>query len=139
MLEERIQELEITGRKRQSLNGKQKQGQPNGKDDTASGDEKDDDDAADLSGMANEMDDAVRGTTTTQLKLEIRRLRRDLQAAQSNKADASKIEVLQHLLDDSQKMKARYEQDYLTEHREKLVALGQLEEIRAGKSDLGDG
>jgi protein HOOK3 len=139
LLEERIQELEVSGRKRLSLSEK-KGAFTNGKNGALNPeDEMDDQDAADLSGIANEMDDAVRGTTTTQLKLEIRRLRRELQAAQSNKADASKIDVLQHLLDESQKMKARYEQDYLAEHREKLVALGKLEEIRAGKSDTGDG
>ena len=35
-------------------------------------------------------------------------------------------------------MKARYEADYLTAHREKLVLQSNLEEIRSGKS-MGDG
>ncbi|KAL5511421.1 hypothetical protein ACEPAH_4637 [Sanghuangporus vaninii] len=89
-------------------------------------------------GLGGELDDALSGRTTTDLKLEIRRLKRELEAARSNQADNSRILVLENLLDDANRMKARYESDYLAAHREKLVMQKDLEEIRSGKS-LGDG
>lgn len=89
-------------------------------------------------GLGSELDDALSGRTTTDLKLEIRKLKRELEAAKSNQADSSRILVLENLLDDANRMKARYEADYLAAHREKLVMQKDLEEIRSGKS-LGDG
>ena len=89
-------------------------------------------------GLGSELDDAVSGRTTTDLKLEIRKLQRELEAARSNQADSSRILVLENLLEDANRMKSRYEADYLAAHREKLVLQKDLEEIRSGKS-LGDG
>jgi protein HOOK3 len=91
-------------------------------------------------GLGGELDDALTGTTTTDLKLQIRKLKRDLEAAQANQnqAEASRVLVLENLLDDARRMKSRYEADYLSEHREKLVLTKELDEIRSGKS-LGDG
>lgn len=90
-----------------------------------------------LDGVGGELDDAIAGTTMTDLKLQIRKLKKDLEEARANKADASRIVVLENLLEDSNRMKVRYESDYLREHREKLVLQSQLEEIRSGKT--GDG
>jgi protein HOOK3 len=89
-------------------------------------------------GLGGELDDALSGTTTTDLKLQIRKLKRELEAVRKNEADASRVLVLENLLEDANRMKARYEADYLTVHREKLVLQRDLEEIRSGKS-LGDG
>ena len=89
-------------------------------------------------GLGGELDDALSGRTMTDLKLEIRRLKRDLEAAKTNQTDTSRILVLKNLLDDANRMKARYEADYLAAHREKLVLQRDLEEIRSGKS-MGDG
>ncbi|GLB35178.1 putative HOOK protein [Lyophyllum shimeji] len=89
-------------------------------------------------GLDGELDDAIAGTTTTDLKLQIRKLKRELEAVRKNEADASRILVLENLLEDANRMKARYESDYLAAHREKLVLQRDLEEIRSGKS-LGDG
>lgn len=89
-------------------------------------------------GLGGELNDAITGTTTTDLKLQIRALKRDLEAARSGGEDASRVLVLESLLEDSQRMKSRYEEDYLAAHREKLVLQAQLEEIRSGKS-IGDG
>ncbi len=55
-----------------------------------------------------------------------------------NEADGSRVLVLENLLEDANRMKARYEADYLAAHREKLVMQNDLEEIRSGKS-MGDG
>lgn len=89
-------------------------------------------------GLDGELDDAIAGTTMTDLKLQIRKLKRELEAVRKNEADASQVLVLENLLEDANRMKSRYESDYLAAHREKLVLQRDLEEIRSGKS-LGDG
>ncbi|KAG8932676.1 hypothetical protein FRC02_000779 [Tulasnella sp. 418] len=89
-------------------------------------------------GLGGELDDAITGTTMTDLKLQVRKLQRELEAAKSNQAEASKVLVLENLLEDANRMKTRYEADYLAAHREKLVLQNELEEIRSGKA-LGDG
>lgn len=103
----------------------------------ANGVEEDDDGSFD--GVGGELDDAISGTTMTDLKLRVRRLTRELETAKANKADGSRIVVLENLLEDANRMKSRYESDYLREHREKLVVASQLEEILSGKSKHGDG
>lgn len=92
----------------------------------------------DVAGLGEELDTAIAGTTMTDLKLQVRKLQRELEAVRKNEADASRVLVLENLLDDANRMKARYEADYLAAHREKLVMQNDLEEIRSGKS-LGDG
>ena len=89
-------------------------------------------------GLDGELDHAIAGTTMTDLKIQVRRLKRELEAVRKNEADASRLLVLENLLEDANRMKARYESDYLAAHREKLVLQRDLEEIRNGKS-LGDG
>jgi protein HOOK3 len=90
-------------------------------------------------GLEGELDDAITGTTMTDLKLQIRRLQRELAGVKKNEADASRILVLENLLEDANRMKARYEQDYLAAHREKLILMRDLEEIRNGSKGVGDG
>lgn len=98
-------------------------------------DEDDDDDVHDL---GDELDSALTGTTMTDLKLQVRKLQRELEAVKKKEADASRVLVLENLLEDANRMKTRYEADYLAAHREKLVLQNDLEEIRSGKS-MGDG
>ncbi|KAJ8462031.1 hypothetical protein ONZ51_g11167 [Trametes cubensis] len=93
---------------------------------------------ADIAGLGEELDSAITGTTMTDLKLQVRKLQRELEAVRKNEADASRVLVLENLLEDANRMKARYEADYLAAHREKLVLQNNLEEIRSGKS-MGDG
>ncbi|KAF8305336.1 hypothetical protein DL93DRAFT_358306 [Clavulina sp. PMI_390] len=88
--------------------------------------------------LGGELDDATSGRTWTDMKLEIRRLRSQIADLQNNSADASKVQVLETLLDDAKRSKARYEEEYLTTHREKLVLQAQLDEVRSGRS-TGDG
>ena len=66
-------------------------------------------------------------------------MKRERDAAVANKADVSRILVLENLLEDAQRMKARYEADYLQEHQASLHLNRQLEDIRSGKSNIGDG
>ncbi|KAL1730126.1 HOOK protein-domain-containing protein [Schizophyllum commune] len=89
-------------------------------------------------GLGGELDDAITGTTMTDLKLQVKKLKRELESVRKNESDASRVLVLENLLEDANRMKSRYEQDYLAAHREKLVLQRDLEEIRSGKS-MGDG
>lgn len=88
--------------------------------------------------LNNELDDALSGTTMTDLKLQVKKLQRELSAVKKNEVDGSRILVLENLLEDANRMKSRYEADYLASHREKLVLQRDLEEIRSGKGS-GDG
>ncbi|THH31768.1 hypothetical protein EUX98_g2425 [Antrodiella citrinella] len=97
-----------------------------------------DDDDDEIQGLGDELDSALTGTTMTDLKLQVRKLQRELEAVKKKEADASRVLVLENLLEDANRMKARYETDYLAAHREKLVLQNDLEEIRSGKS-MGDG
>lgn len=108
----------------------------------AGGDDDDDDDPFgedEAQGLGEELDAALAGTTMTDLKLQVRKLQRELEAVKKKEADASRVLVLENLLEDANRMKARYEADYLAAHREKLVLQSNLEEIRSGKSFAGDG
>ena len=135
LYQERVRELELSShrpvasdqRKRQSS-----QGMETGV--IVQGDE-DEDMSKRLGG---ELDDALSGTTMTDLKLQVRKLKKELEDLRTNQLDSSRVLVLENLLDDANRMKARYETDYLAAHREKLVLQSELEEIRSGKA-LGDG
>ncbi|EKM55760.1 uncharacterized protein PHACADRAFT_94105 [Phanerochaete carnosa HHB-10118-sp] len=96
------------------------------------------DDVEQVQGLGDELDAALAGTTMTDLKIQIRKLERELEAVKKQEADASRVLVLENLLEDATRMKTRYEQDYLATHREKLQLQNDLEEIRSGKA-LGDG
>lgn len=123
LYEERVRELELSGKTRKARrSSEEEEGGVDGEGD-----------------QGELMEDAVAGTTKTDLKLQIRKLGRELEAAKANKADSSRIVVLENLLDDANRMKKRYEGDYLKEHRDKLVVEARLEEIMSGKSRLGDG
>ncbi|GAA6024350.1 hypothetical protein JCM10207_003313 [Rhodosporidiobolus poonsookiae] len=135
LYEERVRELEFSGGKK----GRPGAGARRESSATDLGADADDSFAVTGGGVGEELDDALSGTTSTDLKLQIRRLQRELRAAQTSSADASRVVVLENLLEDAQRMKKRYEGDYLKEHREKLVLSAQLEEIMSGKSRLGDG
>ena len=88
--------------------------------------------------LGGELDDALTGTTMTDLKLQVRKLNRELEDLRTDQRDSSRVLVLENLLEDANRMKARYEADYLASHRETLVLQNELEEIRSGKA-LGDG
>lgn len=80
------------------------------------------------------------GTTTTDLKLRIRKLEKEIEDLRGSKGkeEESRILVLESLLEDAKRLKARYEEEYLKEHREKLTLVAEMEEIRAGKGDGGE-
>ena len=89
-------------------------------------------------GLGAELDDAESGRTMTKMKIELRQLKAELESAKSNQGNNSDILVLKSLLEDSNRLKARYEEENLAVHRENLVLQKNLEDIRSGKA-LGDG
>ncbi|KAF9177237.1 hypothetical protein BGZ51_006936 [Haplosporangium sp. Z 767] len=76
-------------------------------------------------------------SSQTELKLKISKLERELQTMKEERQEdgGSRVTVLEHLLDDANRLKAKYEQDYLDEHQAKMVLQGELDRIRAGKGD----
>ncbi|KAJ7849065.1 HOOK protein-domain-containing protein [Mycena olivaceomarginata] len=147
LYQERVRELELMSNRPVGSGGKPaRRGSVNGQTDEFTEAEMLGDEIADAEadsdhpeqGLGGEIDDALTGTTMTDLKLQIRKLKRELEAIKKNEADASRVLVLENLLEDANRMKGRYENDYLAAHREKLVLQRDLEEIRSGKS-MGDG
>ncbi|KAJ7582506.1 hypothetical protein C8J56DRAFT_221033 [Mycena floridula] len=140
LYQERVRELELssTSRPRKESTDRQRQNSEEESSEllSLSLDPEADDHAG--QGLGGELDDAISGTTMTDLKLQIRKLKRELDSVKRNEADASRVLVLENLLEDATRMKSRYENDYLAAHREKLVLQRDLEEIRSGKS-MGDG
>ncbi|KNZ79392.1 Hook like protein [Termitomyces sp. J132] len=144
LYQERVRELELlshrpvtTSHGRKSSESKFTEAELFGTDDHDDNPNADIDDHVGLD-LGGELDDAIAGTTMTDLKLQIRGLERELEAVKKNEVDASRVLVLENLLEDANRMKARYESDYLAAQREKLVLQRDLEEIRSGKS-FGDG
>ncbi|KAG1868746.1 HOOK-domain-containing protein [Suillus tomentosus] len=133
LYQERMREMELTSH-RAPTTSKTQATEPLGNNDELTEEEL----MGNSFGLDGELDDAITGTTMTDLKLQVKKLQRELKSAKKNEADTSHILVLQNLLEDANRMKARYEGDYMTAHREKLVLQRDLEEIRSGKA-LGDG
>lgn len=138
LYQERVRELELTSNVRTPGSPTTPRLQRSGAGDSETLSPDGDDAYHTGQGLGGELDDAITGTTMTDLKLQIRHLNRELEAVKKNETDASRVLVLENLLEDANRMKARYEGDYLAAHREKLVLQRDLEEIRSGRA-LGDG
>lgn len=134
LYQERVRELELSSH-RPIASDQTKRQSGHGTEPSTPGREEDEDLSNRLGG---ELDDALAGTTMTDLKLQVRKLTRELEDLRTNQRDSSRVLILENLLDDANRMKARYEADYLASHREKLVLQNELEEIRSGKA-MGDG
>ncbi len=135
LYQERVRELELSSH-RPVASDQSKRQSSHGAESSSLGRGDEDEDLSNR--LGGELDDALSGTTMTDLKLQIRKLNRELEDLRTNQLDSSRVLVLENLLDDANRMKARYEADYLASHREKLVLQNELEEIRSGKA-LGDG
>ncbi|KAK0530354.1 hypothetical protein OC842_003955 [Tilletia horrida] len=146
LLEQRLEELELRagagGRSKvRSSTGPAEKGEGEGTSGDLGGNPSTDDISRSFNAddLGDELEDALAGTSVTDLRIRVHKLTRELEAAKANKADVSRILVLENLLDDSQRMKGRYEADYLREHQAKLILQSELDAIRNGKSSLGDG
>ncbi|KAG0241098.1 hypothetical protein BGX31_001466 [Mortierella sp. GBA43] len=123
LLEEKVRELEFSGG----------QGVPLSND-------LQDMDTDDLEGSLLGSQQRSSQSQNTELQLRISQLERELQSLREEKQDdgGSRATVLEHLLDDANRLKSKYEQDYLEEHQAKIVIQGELDRIRAGKGDESD-
>lgn len=126
LYEERIKEADLQPKKRVTF-------QTNGHNST-NGHSSDSDDE----GSANRLGQSIRSETVTDLRIQIRRLERQLKSTQADKTDSSRIVVLENLLEDANSMKRKYEQDFLVERRQRLGLQNLLEEIRSGKADTSN-
>ncbi|GAA5943214.1 uncharacterized protein JCM15063_005292 [Sporobolomyces koalae] len=115
VLEERIREFELADKSNQKRStGRDEDGEP----------EEDE--------MGTELEDALRGTTTKDLKLKIRKLERQLKGQ-------GQVEQLEASLHEANKSKERYRQARLDEAKAKDKLEQRLNEILRGRSELGDG
>jgi protein HOOK3 len=118
LYQERVQELELRG-------GLRKRGSSVTGD---AGKELSDDE------VDERLEDSLSEMTMAGLKIQVRKLSRELRVAQSNKADAGRLLVVENLLQDANKMKARYERDYLKEYQTTLKLQKRIEAIQDGAS-----
>ncbi|KAL1917218.1 uncharacterized protein VTP21DRAFT_4874 [Calcarisporiella thermophila] len=118
LLEERLKEYELGGGLSLALGGAASEGREGA--------------GGEVVGTA--LGDDLEGTTTTGLKLKISRLERELRTLKEEKSEggSSRAVVLEHLLEDANRMKAKFEQDYLQVHQEKLQLENELARIRSG-------
>lgn len=123
LYQERIRELELAGGGNKPLAASD-----------VLGSDEDDNDAP-----QETLEDALSETTTTGLKLQVRKLLRELKAAKASKADASRLLVVENLLEDANRLRARYEKDYLKEYQKGLILESKIEEILEAKAGIGDG
>jgi protein HOOK3 len=155
LYEERVKELEeespITHTRRRKKSAETGEGE--GDESTtafdASFDRHVDEETGIIEGIGGELNDAIEGRTMTSLKLELRKLQRELKILRNAQDEEdedgngpgkkSRYLVLENLLEDANRMKRKYEDDYLRQYRETLVLSNQLEEIRSGKSVNGEG
>lgn len=138
LYQERVKELELAVDPSRVRNRKNSKPEPTSTPTSPTVNEPDVDPLNESINLGGELDDATSGRTWTDMKLEIRALKRELSDLKTNSADASRVHVLETLLEDAKRSKARYEEDYLLAHREKLVLQAQLDEVRSGKAS-GDG
>uniref|UniRef100_A0A1D1XD97 Protein Hook n=1 Tax=Anthurium amnicola TaxID=1678845 RepID=A0A1D1XD97_9ARAE len=130
LLEERIREIELG------------EGEPLKLDDDD--DEKVEADEIDQSIDENtELFDALKGTTKTSLRLKINELERELNSLREGKnidenAEAELL-VLQHKLEDANRIKAKFETDYVKVQKEKLILESELERLQAEKGSSSNG
>lgn len=79
---------------------------------------------------------ALSSTSTTDLKLQVRRLVRELESIKNDKGgDPNRVVVLENVLADTQRMKERYESDWMNELTEKLDLQRKMDEIKRGMDE----
>ncbi|GBB98443.1 hypothetical protein RclHR1_03230001 [Rhizophagus clarus] len=90
-----------------------------------------------------ELFDALKGTTKTSLRLKINELERELNSLREGKnpdenADAELL-VLQHKLEDANRIKTKFETDYVKVQKEKLILESELERLQAERGSSSNG
>ncbi|KAF7728001.1 hypothetical protein EC973_006766 [Apophysomyces ossiformis] len=125
-LEERLQEAQL------GANSVQQIFSTSGR---AAGD--DDDMDLDDDNLGGSLEDSLKESNVTELKLANRRLERQLKTLQEENASgrSEKVVVLQHLLDDSNRLKNQFEKNYLEVSQERDILQSNMARIREGIPD----
>ncbi|KAJ2964295.1 hypothetical protein NQZ79_g853 [Umbelopsis isabellina] len=97
-----------------------------------------DDEEMDVDGaLAGNLESSLKGNNVTQLRLTIRRLERKIKTMEedSTSGGGQKVVVLQHLLEDANRMKSQFEKDYLEASQERDILNSDMARIREGIPD----
>ncbi|CAI2173793.1 3017_t:CDS:10, partial [Funneliformis geosporum] len=91
----------------------------------------------------SELSDALKGDTMTSLRLKINELQRELSRLREGKPsddDANtQLLVLKHQVDDANRVKAKFETDYVKVQKEKLILESELERLQEEMSSSSNG
>ncbi|KAG2182391.1 hypothetical protein INT43_007321 [Umbelopsis isabellina] len=87
--------------------------------------------------LADNLESSLKGNNVTQLRLTIRRLERKIKTMEedSTSGGGQKVVVLQHLLEDANRMKSQFEKDYLEASQERDILNSDMARIREGIPD----
>ncbi|KAI9253031.1 hypothetical protein BY458DRAFT_535922 [Sporodiniella umbellata] len=98
--------------------------------------QQDDVDLEDLD-LNGSLEDGLKETNVTELKLANRRLERQVKKFQEDQASGKnqKAVILQHLLDDANRLKTQFEKSYITVSQERDILQSDMAQIRKGISD----
>lgn len=112
LYQERVRELELTSHRRPSVTPSSPTAVGSDGDFTTEGESMMtvlEEDFDEDQGRGDDLDTVLSGTTMTDLKLQVRKLKRELEAVKKNEVDSSRVLVLENLLEDANRMKVRYE------------------------------
>ncbi|CAO3609837.1 unnamed protein product [Cunninghamella echinulata] len=101
------------------------------------GDNHDMDMDLDVDNLDGSLEDSLKESNVTELKLSKRRLERQLRTLQEENASdkSQKAVVLQHLLDDANRLKSQFEKNYLEVSQERDILQSDMARIREGIPD----
>lgn len=87
--------------------------------------------------LNDNLEDALKESNVTELKLSKRRLERQVKKLQEEKSagGGQKVVVLQHLLEDANRLKAKFEKNYLDVSQERDILQSDMARIREGIPD----
>jgi predicted nucleic acid-binding Zn-ribbon protein len=100
----------------------------------------DDDDDDDDTHLGGSLEESLKESNVTELKLSKRRLERKVRELQQvggggGGEKSQKVMVLQHLLDDSNRLKAQFEKNYLEVSQERDILQSDMARVREGIPD----
>lgn len=100
----------------------------------------DDDDDDDDNHLGGSLEESLKESNVTELKLSKRRLERKVRELQQvggggGGEKSQKVMVLQHLLDDSNRLKAQFEKNYLEVSQERDILQSDMARVREGIPD----
>ncbi len=77
--------------------------------------------------------------SATELKLKVAKLEKELLSAKSstgNTEDKQKLVLLENLLQDSNKMKLKFEEDHIKSHQKNITLQAEIDRLKAGTENF---